>query len=444
MTNNHIVLTSLFGSTGDVAYLAGIAKELTRAGYRTQMMVPKFVLSDTRDLLESMGLQDIVCVDPSTPTPRELLGYKLHEKSILARFHVIKGIRRKQWRETMNSVRELLHRAGGIQLIIGDASSFLLIGIALSAGIPYVQASPMPYVPTRQFFLGSRYPCVGKFSSFNLFRWNVRQYRLSRFATRRTRVFGKEVAPEYQWRREAIDPKSWRHYYRNTLCHLVSASPVIIPKPADWGPNVRCLGYTPWKTQPWKPAPQLAEFVEAGPPPIYLGFGSYTKARFMGEFGKKLLLELAHAARAQGERLVFQSAGTALAGESDLPDNLCCADYVSHEWLFPKCRAVICHGGYGTLHSALVAKKPLVIYPFQTDQFMLAKRMEQLGVSLPFRTTYKGLTARTFVRDLRELRGAALLEQNSERVGDLILGEDGPGNHRSAIQEYLQNRRTVQ
>ena len=37
-----------------------------------------------------------------------------------------------------------------------------------------------------------------------------------------------------------------------------------------------------------------------------------------------------------------------------------CSDHISHSWLFPKCSAVIHHGGAGTISSAIIAGVPQV------------------------------------------------------------------------------------
>ncbi|XP_020221678.1 sterol 3-beta-glucosyltransferase UGT80B1 isoform X3 [Cajanus cajan] len=60
---------------------------------------------------------------------------------------------------------------------------------------------------------------------------------------------------------------------------------------------------------------------------------------------------------------------------------LCFSGSVPYGWLFPKCAAVIHHGGSGTTAAALQAGKPQVVCPFMLDQFYWAERMHWLGVS---------------------------------------------------------------
>ncbi|XP_022642990.1 sterol 3-beta-glucosyltransferase, partial [Vigna radiata var. radiata] len=60
---------------------------------------------------------------------------------------------------------------------------------------------------------------------------------------------------------------------------------------------------------------------------------------------------------------------------------LCFFGSVPYRWLFPKCAAVIHHGGSGTTAAALRAGTPQVVCPFMLDQFYWAERMHWLGVS---------------------------------------------------------------
>ncbi|XP_027331038.1 sterol 3-beta-glucosyltransferase isoform X2 [Abrus precatorius] len=60
---------------------------------------------------------------------------------------------------------------------------------------------------------------------------------------------------------------------------------------------------------------------------------------------------------------------------------LCFSGSVPYDWLFPKCAAVIHHGGSGTTAAALQSGTPQVVCPFMLDQFYWAERMYWLGVS---------------------------------------------------------------
>jgi len=49
----------------------------------------------------------------------------------------------------------------------------------------------------------------------------------------------------------------------------------LIPKPADWGSHITIAGfYFLSLASSFAPDPALTAFLDAGPPPVYIGFGS--------------------------------------------------------------------------------------------------------------------------------------------------------------------------
>jgi UDP:flavonoid glycosyltransferase YjiC (YdhE family) len=106
-----------------------------------------------------------------------------------------------------------------------------------------------------------------------------------------------------------------------------------------------------------------------------------------------------------------------------------------HDWLFPKMRAVIHHGGSGTTHSAARAGVPALIVPFAADQFFWADRASALGVASALPA--KSLTAETLARSLEfvarpEVRGRA------RTLGERMRGENGIATATSAIEQLVR------
>lgn len=52
------------------------------------------------------------------------------------------------------------------------------------------------------------------------------------------------------------------------------SSPHVLPKPRDSNADVAVTGYWFLDTPDWSPDGELAAFLAAGEPPIYVGFGS--------------------------------------------------------------------------------------------------------------------------------------------------------------------------
>lgn len=119
----------------------------------------------------------------------------------------------------------------------------------------------------------------------------------------------------------------------------------------------------------------LRNFINAGKPPVYIGFGSMTDPDPAGT--THLIIQ---ALKETGQRSIIYS-GWANLGGSDVPDNCFITGHVPHFMLFPQTSAIIHHGGAGTVYSAARAGVPQIILPHLLDQFYWADRLYKLGLS---------------------------------------------------------------
>jgi vancomycin aglycone glucosyltransferase len=120
---------------------------------------------------------------------------------------------------------------------------------------------------------------------------------------------------------------------------------------------------------------RIEGFLELGPPPVYIGFGSMVARRF-----ESLVTDAVAAARAVG-RGVILGGGWALSGGSvAAADDVLMVNDVPHSRVFPRVAAVVHHGGAGTTTAAASAGVPQVIVPHVLDQFYWAHRVAQLGL----------------------------------------------------------------
>ncbi|MGK4578563.1 glycosyltransferase [Kitasatospora sp. HPMI-4] len=157
-------------------------------------------------------------------------------------------------------------------------------------------------------------------------------------------------------------------------------SPLVVPRPEDWPSRVEVAGYW-WPVRPdrWQPPTELVDFLQAGPPPVFIGFGSMAVGQ-----GERLSELVAAAVKRAGVRAVVQAGWAGLSGCGD--DVLAIGD-VPHDWLFPRAAAVVHHAGAGTTAAGLRAGVPALPVPVMADQPFWASRLHRLGVAprpLPF------------------------------------------------------------
>jgi vancomycin aglycone glucosyltransferase len=166
--------------------------------------------------------------------------------------------------------------------------------------------------------------------------------------------------------------------------HIFTARPWLAADPA-LAPVYPLPGMEVVQTGAWvltdpDPLPEpLEEFLAAGAPPVYLGFGSMRASDQTGQV-------LVEAVRSLGRRAIL-SQGWANLESGALGDDLLMIGDVSHARLFPRLAAIVHHGGGGTTTSAALAGRPQVIVPHNYDQFYWAERVQRLsvGVSGPAR-----------------------------------------------------------
>jgi sterol 3beta-glucosyltransferase len=154
---------------------------------------------------------------------------------------------------------------------------------------------------------------------------------------------------------------------------LLATSPLVTPPPGDWPGNICQTGFWFDDSPTWDPPADLTEFLAAGDPPVFIGFGSMPSVDPSADV--KLMME---AIRQAGRRAVIR-----LPHGSDDPGDPPREVYLLREapyrWLFPQMAAVIHHGGAGTTAEALLAGVPNAVVAFGVDQPYHGRRIHDLG-----------------------------------------------------------------
>lgn len=204
---------------------------------------------------------------------------------------------------------------------------------------------------------------------------------------------------------------------------LLAVSPHIRPRPADWPASHHVCGFLdlPREAEPAPANPQLLDFLAAGPPPVFFTFGSLLPR---GAEGARAVADIwREAARRAGCRAILQLPSTVAEGLRN-DDRTLVVHRVAHSAVFPRCAAVVHHGGAGTVHTALGCGVPSVVVPHIADQFLWAAELRRLGVAgpiVPRRKLTPSNLAHALARTLADTRAAdaarALARQLSTEHG---------------------------
>ncbi|MEM6336225.1 MAG: glycosyltransferase, partial [Bacteroidota bacterium] len=304
--------------------------------------------------------------------------------------------------------------ARGSDLIVYHPKVLAGSDVAEALGVPEVLALPFPsLVPT------SEEPML-LFPRWRLGGWYNRATYISTWIAR-SMYHG--VLQDFRKAHLGLPPrKRFVSQLKNAAGQLVPSlhaySRHVAPPPSDWPETSVVTGYWFLDEPGWTPPEDLAQFLDAGDPPVYIGFGSMVGTN--PEAKGRLVLA---AVEQVGCRAVLGSGWGGLAIE-ETPAEVFVLDQAPHAWLFPRMAGVVHHGGAGTTAAGLRAGRPTFICPFFGDQPYWGRRVEMLGVG-PAPVRQRDLTVERLAAGLRRLVSDATMQARAEALGEQIRAEDG-------------------
>lgn len=325
------VLLSTYGTRGDVEPLVALATELRALGADVRMCTPPD--EEFTDRLAGLGIGSVPVGPPvralmrttAPPTPAELTRYR--DELLEAQFAVLPAA-----------------ADGCDALVAAGLAQVAARSVAEAAGIRYVYATyaavnlpsphhappPRPGWPEQP---GADHPT----------RWELDAERVNTQFREPLNAHRAALGlpPVDNVRDHVYSARPW-----------LAADPVLGPWPEAEGLDVVQTGQ--WTRVDERPLPaELTAFLDDGPPPVYVGFGSITPAPDIAGWSVA-------AARARGYRVLVSR------GWADLAVDDCFAvGDVNHQRLFGRLAAVVHHGGAGTTQTAARAGVPQVVVPIR-------------------------------------------------------------------------------
>lgn len=402
---SRLIVILAAGSRGDLQPCVALGRGLVARGEKVRLIAS----ARYAELTESAGMEFAAL----TADPTEILSTAEGQEWLSGGRNPVKFVRNlKRIAAPMADrlLSEALAACRGADLLVAPTIGFFGEHVGEHLGIPRALIHFQPSQPTREFphpllpqgrLLGP----VGNRLSFQavdqvawqllrpfLNPWRARELGLAKLPLR---------GPMHRIRRDQVP----------VLCCFSEA---VVPRPADWPAQVAVTGYWFLDEDPgWSPSPELADFLAAGPPPVYVGFGSMVPRdpdRTYGIVGDAL--------RQTGLRAIL----TAPVPVEDA--NILTVADIPHAWLFPRTAAVVHHGGAGTTAAGLRAGVPTVVCPFFGDQPYWGERVAALGAG-PAPLPVKRLTADALAGALREATGSAAIRSAAASVGRRLAEEDG-------------------
>lgn len=442
------VVIQVVGSRGDVQPFVALGKVLKdRYGHRVRLAThPNF-----RQFVQENGLEFFsIGGDPS-----QLMAFMVKNPSLMPGVRsIVSGDVRQRRRDVAEYIQgcwrscyqagDGMHRdAAGAEdpenearpfvadCIIANPPSFAHIHCAEKLGIPLHIMFTMPYSPTQAFphplaniQASNADPHLTNYISYamiEMLSWQGLGDIINRF---RDKCLG-------------LDPISrmWAPgmLQRLKVPHTYCWSPALIPKPKDWNSLISISGfYFLNLAAEYTPSQELQAFLDGGPPPVYIGFGSIVLND--PDAMTQLIFQ---AVKQTGQRILLSKGwGGMGADELTIPEGVFMLGNVPHDWLFKRVSCVVHHGGAGTTAAGITAGRPTVVVPFFGDQPFWGAMVAKAGAG-PDPIPHKQLTA----QKLAEAITFCLKPESLTRAKDLagkIAQERGDETGAQLFHQYLQ------
>lgn len=326
---------------------------------------------------------------------------------------VLRGVLDDAWRA-----------AEGAELVIFHPKAMAGPSIAERLGIEGVLALPLPLYSPTAAFPSPILPMANLGGALN----RASHMAMVRLANASTRGMVN------RWRKEVLGlPPAGDELRLNgrPLLRLYGYSPAVLPDPPEWGGTSVATGYWFLDRMPsWQPPAALEAFLEAGPPPVYVGFGSMPARDAARTTGV-----VVEALERAGRRGVLATGWGGLAA-AELPASIHVLEGAPHDWLFPRVAAVVHHGGAGTTAAGLRAGRPTVICPFFGDQPFWGRRVATLGAG-PQPIPQRRLTAARLAAAIAAAVGDPAIAARAAALGEAIRAEDGVATAVGLIEAHV-------
>jgi UDP:flavonoid glycosyltransferase YjiC (YdhE family) len=354
------IVLQVVGSRGDVQPFIALGQELQKYGHRIRLA--------THNTFESFVREAHLEFYPIGGDPKELMAYmvknpglipsmkSLREGEIQRKRKMITEILKGCWNSTvqpdLQSGRPFVADA-----IIANPPSFAHIHCAEALGVPLHIMFTMPWSSTRafphplaNFKSGDIDPALINYASYGIVEWLSWQ-GLGDIINKFRRDLDLEPVPT------TVGP---------VLAEVLKVpftycwSPALIPKPNDWPSYIDVCGFFFRDPSPYDPPANIDRFLNAGPPPVYIGFGS-----IVVEDPASMTALILEAVRMCGVRAIVSRGWSNLGyGLEDQTESVLFIDDCPHEWLFQHVAAVVHHGGAGTVACGLRNACPTFVVPF--------------------------------------------------------------------------------
>ncbi|WP_162250011.1 glycosyltransferase [Methylobacterium sp. Leaf456] len=414
-----------FGTRGDVQPICLLAHALAEAGHAVRV-------ATNGDYARTVAGYGVPYVDVGLSfgeTFREAAFEKAFTERHRRPLALLEAVRRygERMSERMPAVlTRLAEEVRAADLVVYTTLGWFAGALAAEAGVPSVFVAYQPLEPTGRFssvlMSGRDFGAPLNRLSYELMRgaslltWGaVRRFRRETGLGRRLRPWtspvGLALAQSHQIRA-----------YSPTL-----AEPIPSPDATETGFWLR-------PPRPGEGLPEAVEaFLTAGPPPVYVGFGSML---WGARRNTRLVME---ALALWGGRAIVATGVGGLARPEIVPPNILFVGSLPHALLFPRVAAAVHHGGAGTTAQALACGLPCVILPVASDQLFWGRAVAaRAAAEAPVPITK--IDPATLAARIAQATSDPAMRDAARRLGAMLTRESGLPGAVARIEAMLERQ----
>lgn len=395
-----------FGSRGDVQPMLALSLALQSAGHRVLLAAPP----EKGEWARQMGC-------PFQPLGDDITAFIDTMKDIHSARSAIHSIRylRKEFRSQFHIFPKII---AGADLVVGASLVGALSSVAESMGIAYryVAFSPSTLPSCHYPFPFCKHQGLPKY--YNRITWQTAKifdrFNLTSLMNKGRRQLG--LAPVKD---------AWLNILGQRV--IVATDKAVSSIPGDVESDVSQTGYL-HLDQGDQHLEALERFLDAGPPPVYAGFGSMPKKDQSGNIPM-----IIRAARSVGRRVVIAKFWEE-PSEFRHSDDVFFISRYPHLKLFPRMAAVIHHGGAGTVATSAISGVPQIVIPHLLDQYYWGSQIyrSNLGPKPIWRSR---LTSRKLAGAIHETLSHNRMKQKATAISRMI---DRQNSLDMAVRELLR------
>jgi rhamnosyltransferase subunit B len=427
MTAGKRIVLTTFGSYGDIHPYMAMATALRARGHQPVIATSELY----REKMQAAGFA-FVPVRPHIPPPQEqdpaMMEKVMNPKSgsgFLLNEMLFPFVR--------DGYEDLFHAIEGADLLLTHPISLAGPLVAQKTGIPWVSSVLAPVS-----FFSAYDPPVPPFWSW------MRHVQL--LGPRAVAAFFSQVKKVYrnrqyeEFRNELGLPDRGNPVFEGqhspTLILALFSALFAQPQP-DWPAQTRVTGFAFYDGRnELEMPPELAKFLDEGPPPIVFTLGS-SAVWVARDFYRESIA----AAKLLNRRAVLLIGDKRNQPQESLTAEIIAVNYAPFESLLPRASAMVHHGGVGTTSQGLRAGIPTLIVPFAFDQPDNAAHAARLGGSrtLP-RAQYRAVRV---ARELDILLTKPEHANKAQETGTLLRKENGAAVAADLIERVLTGEACV-